>query len=65
MVLPNVEIGQEVRLRKVIVDKHCRVPDGLSAGLDPARDRERFLVTDNGVTVITPEMLGQRPHYFR
>ena len=34
-------------------------------GLDPAEDRTRFFVTDRGVTLITPEMLGQDMHHLR
>ena len=65
VILPNVEIGNNVTLRKVIVDKHCRLPDGLSAGVDPETDRKRFHVTERGVTVIVPESLGQRVHHLR
>ena len=61
--LPDVTIGKNVLLRRAIVDKHCKLADGFSAGLDPVQDRARgFHVTDNGVTLIAPEMLGQRIH---
>lgn len=59
LVLPNVVIGRGVRLHKVVVDKHCVLPDGLQAGIDPESDRRHFHVTPRGVTLITPEMLGQ------
>jgi glucose-1-phosphate adenylyltransferase len=63
VVLPDVTVGKNVHLRRTIVDKHSKLPDGFSAGLDAAHDRARgFHVTDNGVTLITPEMLGQRIH---
>jgi glucose-1-phosphate adenylyltransferase len=65
VVLPNVEIGNNVTLRRVIVDKHCRLPDGLTAGVDRDADRKRFHVTERGVTVIVPESLGQRVHHLR
>ncbi|MBK9703613.1 MAG: glucose-1-phosphate adenylyltransferase [Betaproteobacteria bacterium] len=65
VILPNVEIGRHVRLRRTIVDKHCRLPAGLVVGIDPAADRRRFHVTDGGVTLIIPEMLGQRIHHLR
>lgn len=64
VVLPDVRIGKEVRLRRTIVDKHCHLPDCFSAGLDSAHDRERgFHVTETGVTLIVPEMIGQRTHH--
>jgi glucose-1-phosphate adenylyltransferase len=60
LLLPNVSAGRGVRLQRVIVDKHCVLPDGFHAGLDPVADRERaFHVTPGGVTLVTPEMLGQ------
>jgi len=65
VILPNVEIGNHVTLRRVIVDKRCRLPSGLEAGVDPVADRKRFHVTDRGVTVIVPESLGQRVHHLR
>lgn len=62
VILPKVEIGRRVHLRRVVVDKLCRLPDNFRAGFDPDDDRRRFHVTDKGVTLITPEMLGQRVH---
>jgi glucose-1-phosphate adenylyltransferase len=61
VVLPEVSIGRRVTLRRAIVDKRCVLPDGFEAGLRPADDRQRFHVTERGITLITPEMLGQRP----
>ncbi len=65
VILPNVEIGCYARLHRVVVDKGCRIPDGLEVGFDPVKDAERFYVTDKGVTLITPEMLGQYIHHVR
>ena len=52
-------------LKRCVVDKHCRIPAGLRAGLDPEEDRKRFHVTERGVTLIIPEMLGQKVHHHR
>jgi len=62
VILPKVEIGQHVTLRRTIVDKFCRIPDGFTAGLDLEADAKRFHVTQQGTVLITPEMLGQRIH---
>jgi glucose-1-phosphate adenylyltransferase len=62
LVLPGARVGRNVRLRRVIVDKHCVLPDGLTAGEHPEEDRARFHVTGGGVTLIVPEMLGQCVH---
>ena len=65
VLLPNVNVGRNVILKRVIVDKGCKIPDGLEAGINPAEDRERFHVSPNGVVLITPESLGQKTHTFR
>jgi glucose-1-phosphate adenylyltransferase len=65
VILPNVEIGNNVTLRRVIVDKYCRLYDGFCAGIDAEADRKRFHVTEGGVTVIVPESLGQQVHHLR
>jgi glucose-1-phosphate adenylyltransferase len=41
------------------------IPPGMVAGFDPDEDRQRFHVTETGVTLITPEMLGQKTHFVR
>ena len=62
IILPNVEIGRDAQLRRVIVEKQCIIPEGLIAGYDTESDRERFYVTPKGIILITPEMLGQYIH---
>jgi glucose-1-phosphate adenylyltransferase len=60
LLLPNVSCGEGVRLKRCIIDKHCRLPGGFTAGIDVAADRQRgFHITPGGVTLVTPEMLGQ------
>ena len=65
VLLPNVEIGRSVTLKRTIVDKNCKIPEGLEVGVNLEHDRERFHVSPNGVTLITPEMLGQKVHSLR
>jgi glucose-1-phosphate adenylyltransferase len=62
VLLPEVRVGRDVRLRCVVVDKFCELPDGFTAGLDRAEDEARFHVTPRGTVLITPEMLGQEFH---
>ncbi|HEX5129682.1 MAG TPA: glucose-1-phosphate adenylyltransferase [Usitatibacter sp.] len=63
VVLPEVTIGRRARLKRVVVDQGCRIPEGLVAGYDPEEDKKRFHVTDKGITLITPGMLGQYQHH--
>ena len=65
VILPDVEIGRHCILKRVVVDKYCKLREGLQAGVDLEADRRRFHVTDGGVTLITPEMIGQRIHHLR
>ena len=65
VVLPNVSIGRHCRLREVVVDKGCIIPDGTIIGEDLNTDARRFHVTDGGVVLVTPEMLGQELHHVR
>jgi glucose-1-phosphate adenylyltransferase len=65
VVLPDVMIGRHARLKKVVIDKGCIIPEGLEVGFDRERDAKSFYVSPGGVTMVTPEMLGQHVHYVR
>ncbi len=65
VILPDVHIGRGAKLRRVVMDKHCRVPEGMLIGYDVEVDRKRFHVSEGGVTLVTPEMLGQQAHHIR
>lgn len=57
VLLPEVQVGRNARLTKVVVDRGCRIPDGLVVGEDPDEDARRFYRSEGGVTLITPSML--------
>jgi glucose-1-phosphate adenylyltransferase len=57
VVLPQVEIGRHVRMRRVVVDAGCQIPDGMVIGEDPQADARRFLRTERGITLVTQPML--------
>jgi glucose-1-phosphate adenylyltransferase len=57
VILPYGEIGQNVRLKNVVVDRGVRIPDGLVVGEDPALDAKRFRRTDKGICLITEPMI--------
>ncbi len=65
VILPSVTIGDHCRLRKVVIDKGCHIPEGTVIGYDREQDAKRFYVTPEGVVLVTPEMLGQDTHYVR
>ncbi|PVV17851.1 MAG: glucose-1-phosphate adenylyltransferase, partial [gamma proteobacterium symbiont of Ctena orbiculata] len=65
VVLPDVNIGRNCRISKAVIDRGCDIPEGTIIGEDPALDAERFYVSEKGVVLVTPEMLGQVIHHVR
>ncbi|KAF0192137.1 MAG: glucose-1-phosphate adenylyltransferase [Gammaproteobacteria bacterium] len=63
VVLPNVDIGERCRLKKVVFDSGCHVPPETVIGEDRKEDAKRFYVSPGGVVLVTPDMLGQRTHH--
>jgi glucose-1-phosphate adenylyltransferase len=61
VLLPDVEVGRHAVLRRCVVDRQCRIPEGMSIGVNPDEDRRRFYVSPRGVTLVTAAMLGQGP----
>ncbi len=66
VVLPDVDIGQNCRINRAVIDRGAIIPDGTVIGEDQDDDRERgFRVTRSGLTLVTPDMLGQHLHFTR
>jgi glucose-1-phosphate adenylyltransferase len=65
VLLPGVKIGRNCRLKKVVIDKGCRIPDGTVIGEDLEEDAKKFHVSQGGVVLVTPEMLQQSLHHVR
>jgi len=66
VILPDVEIGRKARIHKAIIDRGCTIEPGMVIGKDHAQDRARgFRVTENGVVLVTPDMLKQNTHVHR
>ena len=65
VILPNVEIGRHAKIRRAVIDKNCKVPEDMVIGYDLEQDKKRFHVTEKGITLVTPEMLGQKIHQIR
>ncbi|MGA3195710.1 MAG: glucose-1-phosphate adenylyltransferase [Terriglobales bacterium] len=49
----HVNVGRNCRIRKAIIDRDVHVPEGTTIGYEPEADRERYFVTDSGITVVT------------
>ncbi len=66
VVLPDVDIGRNCRIRHAVIDRYCQIPEGTLVGQDPEADRRAgFYVSDGGVTLVTPEMLEQNAYHIR
>ncbi len=60
VILPYVNVGRSARLTNAVVDRGVRIPEGLVVGEDPDEDRKWFRVSEQGITLITQEMLDRR-----
>ena len=60
VVLPEAQIGRHCRITRAVIDRGCQLPAGTVIGEDRELDAKRFRVTPNGITLVTPEMLGQK-----
>jgi glucose-1-phosphate adenylyltransferase len=65
VVLPDVNIGRNCRIIRAVIDRGCDIPEGTVIGEDPLADAERFYVSEQGIVLVTPEMLGQVIHHVR
>jgi glucose-1-phosphate adenylyltransferase len=58
ILMPNVKIGRNSRVRRAIIDSGVEIPDSSVIGYDAAEDRARgYTVTDSGIVVV-PGGLG-------
>jgi glucose-1-phosphate adenylyltransferase len=66
VILPDVRIGENCRIKRAVIDRGAVIVDGSEIGIDSEADRQRgFRVTESGVTLVTPDMLGQHLHHTR
>ncbi|WP_322114280.1 glucose-1-phosphate adenylyltransferase [Aquabacterium sp. A7-Y] len=60
ILMERTVVGQGARIRRAIVDQDNFIPPGESIGYDPAKDRQRFQVSEGGVVVV-PRCYFARP----
>ena len=66
VVLPEVNVARHVRILRAIIDRGCVIPEHMVIGEDHEEDRKRgFRVTEKGIVLVTPDMLGQSIHSVR
>jgi glucose-1-phosphate adenylyltransferase len=54
----SCDIGRHARVRRAILDKNVRIPEGAQVGYDLDRDRQFHHVTESGIVVVE----GHRSH---
>ncbi|MEX2482031.1 MAG: glucose-1-phosphate adenylyltransferase [Gammaproteobacteria bacterium] len=59
VILPDARIGARCRIRRAVIDSGSIVPDGTVIGYESESDRRRFTVSEEGVVLVCPHMLGQ------
>ena len=52
VILDNCDIGRRARIRRAILDKNVRIPEGATIGYDLEQDRKFHHVTDHGIVVV-------------
>ena len=59
VMLPDCHVGRSARLKRVVIDHGVKIPDGLVVGEDPVEDARRFRVSENGVALVTQDMINK------
>ncbi len=59
VLLPGVTVGRGARLNRVVIDRGCEIPDGMVVGHDAEADAQRFYRSENGITLVTQDMLDK------
>jgi glucose-1-phosphate adenylyltransferase len=54
----NVDIGRHSKIRRAILDKNVRIPEGTIIGYHPEDDKKKYYVTESGIVVVE----GHRSH---
>ena len=52
VILDNCDIGRRARIRRAILDKNVRIPEGATIGYDLEQDKRRHHVTEKGIVVV-------------
>ncbi|MCX8117119.1 MAG: glucose-1-phosphate adenylyltransferase [Desulfobacterota bacterium] len=52
ILLEGVDVGRHARIRRTIIDKEVRIPEGTRIGYDLEEDAKRFTVSPSGIVVV-------------
>ena len=57
IIMNNVVVGRHARIRRAIIDKNVKIPEGYEIGFDTEGDRKKFTVSETGIVVIPKNMV--------
>ena len=62
VLLPEVWVGRSCRLRRCVIDRACVIPEGMVIGENAEEDARRFYRSEEGIVLVTREMLRKLGH---
>ncbi|MCU1285802.1 MAG: Glucose-phosphate adenylyltransferase [Acidobacteriales bacterium] len=49
----HVNVGRHCRIKNAIIDRDVHIPEGSVIGYDPEEDKQKYFVSEGGITVVT------------
>ncbi|ONG13162.1 glucose-1-phosphate adenylyltransferase [Klebsiella pneumoniae] len=62
VLLPDVWVGRSCRLRRCVIDRACVIPEGMVIGENAEEDARRFYRSEEGIVLVTRDMLRKLGH---
>jgi len=57
VLMEGVEVGRHAKIKRAIIDKDVKIPQGMQIGYNPEEDKKKFVVSRNGVVMIPKGMV--------
>jgi len=52
IIMEGVSVGRRARIKRAIIDKDVKIPEGMVIGYDLKKDKKRFYVSESGIVVV-------------
>jgi glucose-1-phosphate adenylyltransferase len=52
IIMEGVDVARYAKVKRAIIDKDVKIPQGMVIGYDLEEDKKRFFVTDSGIVVV-------------
>jgi glucose-1-phosphate adenylyltransferase len=53
IIFSHVNVGRHCRIRRAIIDRDVHIPEGSVIGYDHEEDKQKYFVSEGGITVVT------------